>query len=79
MNKLQCYAIFKIPDGYYDYLGFDPRYKLEFFNCSAANFDTDNVEGLIAFIQDVYKIQEFEIYWTILDPDHFCELHNISL
>ena len=71
-TNLQCYAILNIQDVY------RPGYfEKEFFNCTAGGFDTNNVEGLIEYIKSVLGIEEFEIYWTILDPDHFCEIHNL--
>lgn len=68
-TNLQCYAILHIQHDY--------GYVDEFFNCMAADFDTNNIESLVAFFKDVYKIEYFDIYWTILDPDHFCEIHEL--
>lgn len=78
MNNLKCYAILNIPDGYFDYMGYFPKYKKEFFDISSTGFSTDNEEGLISYISNVLKVDTFEIHWTIFEPDHFKELYNLE-
>ena len=76
MNKLQCYAILYIPE--WDYLGYNWYYKQEFFNCEKCDFNISNTEGLIEWIKNVLKIDKFDLIWSILDEDHFKEVHNLE-
>lgn len=75
---MNCYAILRIPDGYLDDLESFIKYKLEFFDVDAAGFDSTNVEGLIAYFINVLKISNFELHWSILDPDHFKEFYYLE-
>lgn len=68
--RLRCYAILHIKHKNY--------WTHEFFDVQAAGFDDRNVQGLEAFFINVYKLTDFDLYWTALDPDHFKELHQIE-
>lgn len=62
----KCYAKLYVPNY--------RTFNTEIVDISWAN--TSNIEGLIEFIKNVWKINNFDIYFSILDYNHFKSLHN---
>ena len=66
LDKLNCFAILFIPSNLENYT----------IECLNVNYCKNNKQGLRYYIEDVLKIDDYIIEYTILDFDHFKMLYE---
>lgn len=71
----KCYGILFIPIYFYTESGHEfLEYKKEYIDLNFTS-DITNEENICRYIEDVLGVENYEVYWTFLDFDHFKELH----